>query len=434
MHRDGFQAIRVWVGACILALTAAPSIANAQEPGPGDEEQAPAPAPSPHGKGHGTANANAEGLFEPPEDGTADDPTLPPGTFEIQIADAQGKPQPGAPVTLGILYNSVARGDSHKRVSQTANERGVARFEHLDIGSAVAYRPMVIQDGATFEMMPFRLPEKSGMKGILHVYPVVSDLDGAMIVSQSVLYTEVKDDRIQIQQAFKLYNFGKTAWVPKDFLVSLPEEFTAFTSQQGMTDIGVDAVPKQGARIRGTFPPGQHMIEFRWQLPYTGEAEVNFDVGVPPHMAASRVIAPASRDMKLEVAGFPAPQSASDGQGQRALITEKQLRRDEPAMKNITVTLKGLPTEGPGKFIATILSAGGLLFGLVLGAKKPAPSNRKSERERLLAEIEELERAHAEKQIGPKTYEAGRRTLLDALARTFVDDTSAAKPKAKSGA
>src|SRR5262249_55157695 len=152
---------------------------------------------------------------------------------------------------------------------------------------------------------------------------------------------------IQVQQAFKVYNLGASAWVPKDLVIPLPETFTAFTTQQGMTDVGVDAVPQKGVRLRGTFAPGQHMIEFRWQLPYTGESEVSFDIGMAPHMAAPRVIAPASKDMKLDVPGFPTPQSASDGQGQRALITEKQLRRDESPLKKVTVTIQGLPTEGP---------------------------------------------------------------------------------------
>jgi hypothetical protein len=156
---------------------------------------------------------------------------------------------------------------------------------------------------------------------------------------------------------------------------------------------------------------------------------VSFDVGVPPHMAAARVIAPASKDMHLDVAGFPPPQPTSDGQGQRALITERQLRRDEAPIKSIAVTIRGLPTEGPGKFVATFLAAGGLLFGIVLGTKKPQRHDRKAERARLLAEIEELEQARLAKEVGPKTYESTRRALLDAIARTFADDEGTS-PKA----
>ena len=388
-----------------------------------EDESAPPPA-DPHGHG-AQAHGGGSEMFQAPEDGAMDDPTLPAGTLDIHVVDPSGKPLPNTPVTLGILYNSVAKGDSRKRVSVTANERGVARLEHLESGSSVAYRPMVLTDTATFSMMPFRMPDRTGMRALLHVYPVVEDIASALVVAQSIVYTEVKDDRIQVQQAFKIYNFGKNAWVPKDLIVALPETFTAFTTQQGMSDVGVDAVPKKGVRIHGTFGPGQHMIEFRWQLPYSGEPEVRFDVGMPPHMAAARVIAPASKDMTLDVPGFPPPQSSSDGMGQRSLITEKQLRKDEAALTSVAVVIRGLPTEGLGKFVATILAAGGLVLGLVLGSQKPGKGDRKAERTRLLAEIEDLERARQSGDVGPNTYEKARRQLLDSLARTFAADDAA---------
>jgi hypothetical protein len=361
-------------------------------------------------------------MFQAPEDGAMDDPTLPVGTLEIYITDPTGKPLPNTNVTLGVLYNSVAKGESRKRISLTTNATGVARLDQLETGSSVAYRPMVISEGATFSVMPFRMPEKTGMRALLHVYPIVESIDSALVVTQSVIYTEVKDDRIQVQQALKIYNFGRNAWVPKDLVVPLPEAFTAFTSQQGMSDVGVDAVPKKGVRIHGTFGPGQHMLEFRWQLPYAGESEVRFDVGMAPRMAASRVIAPASKEMILDVPGFPPPQSTSDGMGQRALITERQLRKEDPALSTVTVVIRGLPTEGPGKIIATLLATGGLVLGLVLGAKKPRSRDRKIERGRLLAELEDLERARQAGDVGPKTYERARRELLDALTRTFADE------------
>jgi hypothetical protein len=371
-------------------------------------------------------------MFQPPEDGAIEDPSIPQGVLDIHIADPSGKPLPNTPVTLGILFNSVAKGESRKRVTVTTNDKGVARVEHLEVGSAVAYRPMVLTEGATFSVMPFRLPEKMGMRAILHVYPVVEAIESALVVTQSIIYTEIKDDRVQVQQAFKIYNFGKTAWVPKDLIVALPEAFTAFTSQQGMTDIGLDAVPKQGVRIHGTFGPGQHMLEFRWQLPYSGEAEVRFDVGMAPHVAASRVIAPASKTMVLEVPGFPPPQPTNDAQGQRALITEKQIRREDKPLAMVSVIVKGLPTEGPGKFVATFVAAGGLLAGLVLSSKKPPKRDRKNERARLLLELEDLERAHLAGDVGPKTYERARREILDAIARTFSTEQPTVKASSPS--
>lgn len=399
---------------------------KAEEGDQATERDPHAGAANPHG-GDPHAGGGRGGMFEPPEDGSIEDPSLPVGTVAVHVADADGRPMARTEVTLGILYNSVAKGESRKRVVAMTDDQGRARFEKLDTGTGVAYRAMVLRDGATFSVPPFQLGAKSGTRAVLHVYPVVGDIEQTLVVAQSILYAEVKDDRVQIQQAFKIYNFGKTAWVPNDLVVPLPPKFTAFTSQQGMTDVGIDAVPGKGAKLRGTFAPGQHIVEFRWQLPYSGEAEVRFDVGMTPHMAAARVMAPASRDMILEVPGFPAPQPTTDQMGQRVLITEMQLKREDKALRSISVAIRGLPTTGPGRWIATLLAAGGLAFGIVLGAKKPATSDRRKERERLLADLEALERAHAAGDVGPKTYERARRELLDDIARTLEGESKGGK-------
>jgi hypothetical protein len=403
-----------FVGSCVLALAVlAPGAASAQDAaGDDDAEHDPHGAHDPHG-GRG-------GMFDAPEDGSVEDPSIPVGAISVQIADAQGRPLPRSEVTLGILYNSVAKGESRKRISAMTDDAGRARFDKLDTGTGVAYRPMVLRDGATFSVPPFQLGAKSGTRAVLHVYPVETDIEKTLVVMQAITYSEVKDDRVQIQQAYKIYNFGKNAWVPNDVVVPLPPKFTAFSAQQGMTDVGVDAVPGKGLKLRGTFAPGQHVIEFRWQLPYSGESDVRFDVGMPPHMAAARVMAPASRDMSLEVPGFPPPQSSSDGQGQRVLITEMQMKREDQPTKSVSVSIRGLPTTGPGRWIATLLAAGGLAYGVILGSKKPAARDRKKERERLLAELEDLERAHAAGDVGPKTYERARRELVDEIARTLT--------------
>lgn len=435
--------------ACVFAATVlGPGAALAQDAGGAKQQAAAAPhgeeqpegdptgAHDPHAGAnpHGAdphAGASRGGMFEPPEDGSIEDPSLPVGSIAVHVADPDGHPMARTEVTLGIMYNSVAKGESRKRLVAMTDDQGRARFDKLDTGTGVAYRAMVLRDGATFSAPPFQLGAKSGTRAVLHVYPVVSDIEQSLVVAQAIIYAEVKDDRVQIQQAFKIYNFGKNAWVPNDLVVPLPPKFTAFTAQQGMTDVGIDAVPGKGAKLRGTFAPGQHIVEFRWQLPYSGESEVRFDVGMTPHMAAARVMAPASRDMVLDVPGFPAPQPQSDQAGQRVLITEMQLKREDKALRSVTVAIRGLPTTGPGRWIATLLAAGGLAFGIVLGAKKPAPPDRKKERQRLLADLEALERAHAAGDVGPKTYERARRELVDEIARTLEGETKPKSPGRK---
>ena len=390
-----------------------------------DEEQT---GSDPHGGG---APSGGGGGMDVPEDGVVEDPSTPKGSIELQVADPTGKPLGHTEVTLGILYNSIAKGDSRKRVTLMSDDAGIARFKDLEIGSGVAYRPMVLKDGATFSVAPFNLGPKNGMRALLHVYPVTSDVDQALVVTQSMIYAEVKDDRIQIQQAFKIYNFGRNAWVPKDLVVPLPETYTAFATQGGMTDVGIDPIPGKGARLRGTFGPGQHVVEFKWQLPYAGEAQVSFDVGMAPHLAAARVIAPAAKGIGMEVEGFEPAKTSTDGMGQRALVTEKQLRRDEAPLKTIKVSIKGLPTEGPGKVIATMLALSGIVMGIVLGSRKAPPRDTKRERQQLLAALEALELSHRDGTIGPKTYERARRELIDDIARSFAADPKAATKPAR---
>jgi hypothetical protein len=136
--------------------------------------------------------------------------------------------------------------------------------------------------------------------------------------------------------------------------------------------------------------------------------------------------------MELSVEGFPAARSTKDGMGQRALATEKQLRREDAPLKSMHVEIRGLPTEGPAKIFATLLAAGGVALGIALSTRKPPQRDVRAERARLLADLEALERAHAAGDVGPKTYERSRREILDDIARTFAVEPKAAK-SAKAG-
>lgn len=403
---------------------------------------------NPHGAGGAPRGAKGEpgsGMWEPPEDGSIEDAKIAPGSIEAIISDVDSKPRAHTEVTLGIIVNSVAKGESRRRVLATTDDQGVARFSGLETGSGVAYRVMVLSEGATFSAAPFQLGAKAGMKVLLHTYAVTHDYElldqaskakrdptkpvGASIVTQIMVYVEVKDDRVQVQQAFKIYNVGKVAWVPTDFVVPLPPEFTAFSAQQGMTDVGIDAVPKKGAKIRGTFAPGSHVIEFKWQLPYAGESDVGMDLGMTPNVAVAQIIAPAGKSMNLEVEGFPPPRASTDGRGQRALVTERQMNAVDAPLRNLHIAIKGLPTEGPAKVVATLLAGGTLAFGVILGTRARTPRDTRGERKRLLEELADLERAHAVGEVGPKTYARLRRDLLDAIAKTFAADPNVAKKK-----
>lgn len=396
----------------------------------GEDGDAPdTPPPSPHGGGHGTANA-MPGVFQPPADESVEDEKLPKGTIAVDIRDADDRPMPKTSVTLGIVHNSVAKGESREHVVKDTDDKGEIVFSNLEVSSSTAYRISVARGDGMFSAMPFRLPDEHGERVTLHVYDVTSSIQDALIVTQAVVYMELKDDRVQLEEAITIFNFGKTAWVPRDVIFKLPENFTALTSQQSMSAQGVDAIEKEGAKLHGTFPPGRGQIEFRWQVPYSGTSEIAFDVGMPPHLAAVRAMAVAADPMKLSIEGFPDPHPDVDGEGNRVLVVERQMRPNDSPIRDLGISLREIPTPGPARIIATAIAGVAVLFGLFFTGRRRAAQDRsgnKRERQRLLADLEELERAHLAGDVGPKTYERARRELIDALARTLEPETITAK-------
>lgn len=377
---------------------------------------------NPHGGGQ-TRQGGIPGVFQPPADEASEDPTLPKGTIVIAIHDADDKPVVGTSVLLGIVHNSVAQGESHEHVAKNTDAKGEVRFDGLEAASSIAYRASSTRGEGNFSAPPFRLPVDRGERVTLHVYDVTNDIQQALIVSQAVMYVEMKDDRVQLQEAITIFNFGKTAWVPKDVIFALPEGFTALNGQQSMSAQGIDPVEKQGAKLHGTFAPGRAEVEFRWQLPYAGESDIHFDVGMPPHLAAIRVMAVAADPMKLAIEGFPDAHPDQDGEGNRVLVIDRQMRPNDAPVKSISVSLRDIPTAGPARFIATGLAAIGVVFGLVLTSrrrpKREDKTGAKRERQRLLGDLEDLERARLAGDVGPKTYARARREIIDAIARTL---------------
>jgi hypothetical protein len=389
---------------------------------PVDDEEGDPHGGDPHA--HAGHNDN-----EPLPDTSVEDPSLPAGTVTVDMLDANDKPLPKAQIVIGVVRNSVQKGESREKILKQADDNGRLRLENLETGTGIAYRITSPKDGATFAVPPFQLPQKGGIKARLHVYPVVHSLDQAKVFSEGYVVLEMKDDRVQMHQAMRFWNIGKNAWVPDNLVFKLPEGYTAFNTQQGMTDVGVDNVDKVGARFRGTIGPGKHEVEFMWQMPYGGESDVTIDAPMPPHMIASRIVVPASGEMKAGAEGYSDAKTQSQG-GQKALVTEREIDPEQAitmsSVKPVAIHVSNLPSQGIGRFVASGVSAGfvalGVLF-LVLRKRddeKDAGETVAAKRELLLGELRSLEDAFAAGDVGPKTYEKERRDLIDAIAMTFV--------------
>ncbi len=385
---------------------------------------------SPHGGG-----GRRSQLFDAPPNTAEDDASLPVGTIILSLRDANEQPLPETDVTLGILHNTVATGESRERKSGTTDAQGNLRWDGLPHGSSTSYRASVAREKAQFGTEPFALGDRVGKRVVLHVYQASSDIDETLIGVQGVVYLALRESSIFSQNVFAIYNLGKVAWVPDGQTIELPEGYKTFNRPDSMDGVGVDEVNGKGV-LRGTIGPGQHQVDFTYSIPLDQEEKQTIKLELPPHVAQMRVMVESSKSMGAEVKGFPAPRKTKNRDGKRVLVTEKMVSRESGGLTTLEITLTGLPTAGPWRWVAVLLGLAAVGGGLAYASQRrdqtgPDEETRRDlvdAREALLREIVELERAHRAGEIGPRTYERLRNALLDALDR-LVSKISEAAPR-----
>ncbi|HEV3193064.1 MAG TPA: hypothetical protein VGY54_21300, partial [Polyangiaceae bacterium] len=230
MQRAHSSSRAVALSAGVLLACAAGSARAQQAPG-GEALPAghpPVGAAAPHTQGQG--EGEMDGVFRAPEDVEEEDTARPAGTIAVELRDPDDRPVPREVVTLGILINSIAKGDTRKHVQMTTDDAGRAIFSGLEMASNIAYRVSCGYQGGAFAASPFQIPLGKAIHVVLHVYPVTRDIDSAVIVVEATIATELKDDRLQIEEILKVYNLGRAAWQPDDVRMPLPAGATAFNA------------------------------------------------------------------------------------------------------------------------------------------------------------------------------------------------------------
>jgi hypothetical protein len=401
-----------------------------------DDEDAP---PNPHA----AAGAHGGGdprFYQAPPDGTQDDPTLPVGTIVVSLRDAQDHPIPHAKFTLNELFNTVAKGESPERITQReVGDDGTLRLENLTIGTGTTYRVSSARAGGQYSLPRFPLNDKAGKRAVLHLFDTSPNIDELSAGIQGVVYVTLKEDVIQVEQLISVFNLGEVAWVP-EAPFKLPAGFKAFNKQDAPGEARIEEVKDHGAALRGTFGPGRHDLDFRYQIPLDGSEKQTFVIELPPSVAQLRVMAESSRSMALKVVGFPDAEKTTR-EGKRLLVTERQFARAERTKQaSVEIALTGLPVLGPGRWIAVVLAVIALGSGIAYVARRRDDGEIDDDtrhdlveaREALLAEFVALERAHRSGEIGPKSYARLRSSLLDALAQIVSQLDVARSAKAAS--
>ena len=419
--------------AAVLALALlAPGASLAQE------QAAP---PMPAGHPPVATGAAAPAPVAPEQDAILPSPDIPPGNIVVRLMDHQGGPLKDHEVKLRIVFQKISEGEQRKEQLAKTDARGVARFTGLTAGSDFSYRVVARSGPAEYLSDLVQLKPEMGVVSLLHVYPVTRDITQGSIGSRGFVYVETRDDVFQFEVLFRVFNMGTITWVPDGVHMRLPVGFKAFNPGESMTDVRFEEAPGSGAKLAGTFSPGQHNVSFRFQVPRHEESSSSFRFGLPPHTAEIRVIAEAAPTMQLDIDGFERPQTDVNQNGQRVVVTRHVAKRGEPALDNFELMLSGIPTPGPGRWVAVLIAAAlaalgfAVWRGLVGRDAQDDLRERDAERARqlLLDELVDLTRARQQGRIGPGTFEGARRNLVEALSRILSTHPELGKRARKGG-
>ncbi|NUO50274.1 MAG: hypothetical protein HOV80_15575 [Polyangiaceae bacterium] len=415
---------RAFLCATLAVTVTVPTIAIAQQP------------QSPHGGG---GKPRAQGQYEPPEDIVTPSEEIPAGTIVVRILNADDKPVANTDVTLQILHQSVALGDTKELKAGTTNDDGFAQFDGLKVGTGHVYQVKAPNQGATFQSTPFGLNrEGSGVAVILHVFDASANMEDTFVFTPDArVFLSLKDDVIVVQYEALIANPSPVAWIA-DYSILMPPEWKAFSGED-------DAAPATVAtdtsvNIKGTVPPGGTVIRFRFHVPHHNKSDISIPVALPPNTTRILIAAEASKQMGLTADGFPKEAERVRDRGRTLLKLEKQWTPKDGRnfFSKVNLKLTGLPTRGIFPWVAAGL-AGTATVGAVSYAwtrrSKAATLTTESRadlieaKEAMLEEIVALERAHARGEVGPRAYDRLRRAMLDALARIVERlDASPAPP------
>ena len=420
-----------------LSLCAAAPQGTRAQPGPVPEgaEAPTGPAGGPHDMGgprQRQAAADRMAGRTPPLAQAAQDPSLPPGTIRVTVIDERSQPVAGASVRVGIMRQAGAR-DAE---SLETNGEGVALFEDLATGSDQAYRVSVDHQGARYGAPPFRLETDHGHGVRIRRLPTSRDTRMLLqVLGQTML--EYRSGRIHVTEQTQLTNLGDETIVFGDGLhYPLPAGFLAFQSPAQMSDQRI--VPEDdGFLLKGSVPPGTVTLNWAYDVPLDGgEAQLAHDM--PLRTYAYRVFTDAATDMAMEVRGFPPAQVVTQ-QGRRLLVTQLERRPEDPPFDRLSITVRGIPTDGPFRWVAV----GGALMLLLLGlllvtrggrAEQVRASARAQREQELLQDAVELNEAHARGEVGPKYHARRMGELVAELASLLrLDDAASALEATEKG-
>ncbi|MCH2107872.1 MAG: hypothetical protein MK135_00960, partial [Polyangiaceae bacterium] len=359
--------------------------------------------------GHPNIGGSNAGTFSPKNTSTTSAKAS-PGTIEVEILNPQGQPLADVEVDLISSFQSIAQGPREEITTKSTDSSGKVSFSDLQASLRYDYAVVAKQGDAHFGVPSFRLAKSQGQSVRIYVYPTTNSISDAFVGIRGFLYLTQREDFLNVELMFRVMSLGRKAWVPKNLLLQLPKDFQGVDVPLGEGDARFERA-SEGVILKGTYPPGQRDIRFSFMVPRNHRETQMIQMDLPPRVAELRGLTEALPGLELDVPGFEKVQRSQGPGGEgTVLITRKLMRPGEAELKSVLVELRGLPTRGPERWIATLVAALIALAGLFLLLRNKthqqiSDGERQTARSLILEELVALENARTERKIGPKTYQ-----------------------------
>ncbi|MGE5786942.1 MAG: hypothetical protein ACM3ZE_20280 [Myxococcales bacterium] len=355
-----------------------------------------------------------------PSDSVENSESVPAGTIDVTVLDMHSNAAVGTQLELLRDRQSITQGNSSSKREATTDATGKALFANVQAGSDSQYRVVVLQDGARYGTHPFPINSRMGTKVVIHAYPVVRDIKQSLVLGRGFFFVEPRDQVVSIEYMQEFHNLGQTVLVANDLSLRLPENWKAFATSATDSDLTVVSTA-EGVSLSGAIAPGKHSVMFTFQLPTANQDRLALELALFPHTAEAQLATFVRPGLELHVDGFPAASVNETAGRQPLLVTGRSFARDRSAPGSVRAEISGLPTLGPGRWVAVALSSAlaalALLFAFKRREAAPSQGAAAAARDRIVDELAALERMRRRGDIGETAFADTRETLLSAFVR-----------------
>jgi len=354
-------------------------------------------------------------------------PELPTGTVSVRLVRER--------MGNNIQNHQVTLNGAERTLKGTTDAQGRAQFGDIPPGTMVTVEAIV--DGERLRSQEFGVPASGGVRVALIAGLEVARAreraeaeaaakqparPGVVVFGgETRIILEFQDDNLQV---FYLLDIVNSARTPIDtgaaMVIELPEGTQGAGAMEGSSPLAV--VQGDRVRINGPFPPGTTSVQVGYRLPYSSDRTTILQ-SWPAAIEQLFVAAEKVGELQIASPQFASQRHAEAGGTPFIMATGGRINAGD----TLAINLTGLPHKST--LLRNVgLGLGLLILGAGLWAALAAAPARKGQidqlvqrKEKLFAELVQLENHKRNGRIDERRYASRRQTLMVQLEKVIAE-------------